>query len=146
MLTNLEDIKEEAARFFCDFLQQGALDFQEVSPDFLHDLLAYRCPHERRAHLVSTITGQKIRKALFSFPSGKASGLDGFTKEFYVGAWNIIGADFICAVQSFFIYGFMPRSVNDTLLALIPKNTDASSATMKDYRPIACCNMLYKVI
>ena len=48
------------------------------------------------------------------------------------------------AVQSFFTYGFMPRSVNATLLSLVPKTTDAE--TMSDFRPIACCNVIYKVI
>lgn len=47
-------------------------------------------------------------------------------------------------VQSFFIYGFMARGVNSTALTLIPKKTDAES--MRDYRPIACCNLIYKVI
>ena len=37
----------------------------------------------------------------------------------------------------------MPIGVNATILSLIPKTTAQS---MKDYRPIACCNFLYKVI
>ncbi|KAL0743129.1 hypothetical protein Bca4012_084642 [Brassica carinata] len=38
----------------------------------------------------------------------------------------------------------MPHGVNATALALIPKKLDAR--TMRDYRPIACCNTLYKII
>lgn len=38
----------------------------------------------------------------------------------------------------------MPTGVNATIFSLIPKTTTAQ--TMKDYRPIACCNLLYKVI
>ena len=48
------------------------------------------------------------------------------------------------AVQSFFLFGSMPYGVNATILSLIPKTTNAQ--TMKEYRPIACCNFLYKVI
>lgn len=48
------------------------------------------------------------------------------------------------AIQSFFLYGFLPKGLNTTILALIPKKTDARG--MKDYRPISCCNVLYKVI
>lgn len=48
------------------------------------------------------------------------------------------------AVQSFFAKGFLPKGVNTTILALIPKKTEAIE--MKDYRPISCCNVLYKVI
>lgn len=38
----------------------------------------------------------------------------------------------------------MPSGVNATILYLIPKTTTAQE--MKDYRPIACCNFIYKVI
>lgn len=63
-----------------------------------------------------------------------------------MAAWSIIGSDFTVAVQSFFQYGLMPRAVNATLLALIPKNPDSTPSMMKDYRPVACCNILYKVV
>lgn len=118
----------------------------EVPTDYYYDLFTYRCPPEQCAQLVSPITGTGIHKALLSLPSGKASGPDGFTKEIFVAAWSVIGFDFITAVQSFFLYGFLPKSVNATLLALIPKNPDLTSPTIKDYRPISCCNTVYKVI
>lgn len=64
--------------------------------------------------------------------------------EIYKAAWPMVGRDFITDVQSFFMFGFMPRSINATLLSLVPKTTSAES--MKDFRPIACCNVVYKVI
>ena len=48
------------------------------------------------------------------------------------------------AIQSFFEKGLLPKGVNTTILALIPKITGAKM--MKDYRPISCPNVLYKVI
>lgn len=59
-------------------------------------------------------------------------------------AWPVLGGDFIIAVQSVFKYAFLPKGVNSTILALVPKKKD--SLEMKDYRPIACCNVLYKVV
>lgn len=56
----------------------------------------------------------------------------------------MIGHDFTVAIQSFFLKGFLPKGINSTILALIPKKTDATE--MKDYRPISCCNVLYKII
>lgn len=55
-----------------------------------------------------------------------------------------MGEDFIIAVQSFFKTGFLPKGINSTILALIPKKEN--SKTMKDFRPISCCNIIYKVI
>lgn len=52
--------------------------------------------------------------------------------------------DVVVSVQSFFDKGFLPKGINSTILALIPKKTKAKG--MNDYRPISCCNVLYKVI
>lgn len=48
------------------------------------------------------------------------------------------------AIQLFSVKVFLPKGVNSTILALIPKNEEAKM--MKDYRPISCCNVLYKAI
>ncbi|WZY87154.1 hypothetical protein YC2023_033538 [Brassica napus] len=77
-------------------------------------------------------------------PANKAPGPDGFPAEFYRASWPMIKQDFVVAVQSFFMYGLLPRGVNATILTLIPKHDDAKE--IKDYRPISCCNILYKVI
>lgn len=81
---------------------------------------------------------------MLSLPNGKVPGPDGYTKEFFVAVWPIVGRDLVIAIQSFFHFGFLLTGVNSTILALIPKKTPAQ--TMKDFRPIACCNLLYKVI
>lgn len=47
-------------------------------------------------------------------------------------------------MQSFFLFSFLPTGINATILSLIPKLVEAQ--TMNYYRPIACCNLLYKVI
>ena len=77
-------------------------------------------------------------------PANKAPGPDGYPMEFYKAAWPVIGKDFITAIQSFFLFGFMPHSINATLLSLVPKTTEAEKMT--DFRPIACCNVIYEVI
>lgn len=94
--------------------------------------------------LVQPIEGDEIKDVLFSMLSNKAPGPYGFLMEFYKAAWPLIGRDFIVAIQSFFLYGFLPRSINATLLSLIPKTTTAERMT--DFRPIACCNVIYKLI
>lgn len=47
-------------------------------------------------------------------------------------------------MQSFFEKGFLPKGINSTIIALIPKKDEA--VYMKDYRPISCWNVIYKVI
>ena len=143
MLTAPSDIKREAVAHFQRFLQAQELT-EEISIESLQDLLMYRCPTAASTSLVSPVTAQEIYAALLSLPNDKVSGPDGFTKEFYIAAWKVIGQDFITAIQSFFLFGFLPSGINATILSLIPKTENAEK--MKDFRPIACCNLLYKVI
>lgn len=59
-------------------------------------------------------------------------------------AWHVIGAEVIPAIKDFFRTCHLPYTINSTLINLLPKSENASS--MKEYRPIACCTILYKII
>ncbi|XP_010068469.2 uncharacterized protein LOC104455367 [Eucalyptus grandis] len=48
------------------------------------------------------------------------------------------------AVKDFFISGRLLREINNVILILVPKSPNATS--VDDYRPIACCNIIYKCI
>lgn len=144
MLTSAVDIKKEAVSHFQRFLQSQDSSGEEVYVDTICNLLTYRCPAEACAKLVALVSGQEILAALRMLPNDKVSGPDGYTKEFFVAAWHVIGRDFITAIQSFFLFGFMPTGIDATILTIIPKTETAR--TMKYYRPTACCNLIYKVI
>ncbi|KAJ6904458.1 hypothetical protein NC652_022464 [Populus alba x Populus x berolinensis] len=90
------------------------------------------------------ITNEEIKAALFSIPDKKAAGPDGFNGLFFKKSWHIIGADFTEAVRFFFSHNSMPHCVNATRIALVPKIENP--ACMNDYRPISCCNVMYKCI
>lgn len=143
VITELSAIKKEAVSYFQNFLQSQH-DSESVSVESLQSLLMYRCSHEEAKTLVAPISQAEIHKVLLSLPNEKVLGPDGFTKEFFVAAWPILRKDFTISVQSFFMFEFLPTGVNSTILSLIPEKTPAQ--TMKDFRPIACCNLLYKVI
>ncbi|WZZ77741.1 hypothetical protein YC2023_098313 [Brassica napus] len=144
ILNDPKAISREAVQHFQRFLQSQDLEVANDSTAILTELLTYRCDLHAASRLVAPVLPLEIQEAIHALPDDKVSGPDGYTKEFYVAAWPIIGRDFIVAVQSFFIYGFLPTGVNATILSLIPKTE--SAGTLKEYRPIACCNFLYKVI
>ena len=106
--------------------------------------MPFRCSNEERATLTKLVTEEEIRDVILKMPSNKTPGPDGYTTEFFKASWSIIGKDLTVAVQSFFQKRFLPKGLNATILALIPKKDAAIE--MKDYRPISCCNVLYKVI
>ncbi|KAL0307069.1 UNVERIFIED_CONTAM: Retrovirus-related Pol polyprotein from type-2 retrotransposable element R2DM [Sesamum radiatum] len=86
----------------------------------------------------------EVKTAVFQISDNKAPGPDGYTSCFFKKAWNIVG-DLVCrAVMDFFRSGRMLRQLNHTVIALVPKSEHSPSVA--DYRPISCCNMIYKVI
>lgn len=76
--------------------------------------------------------------------SGKAQGIDGFNVLFFKRCWHILGEEVIEAVHQFFTLGELPKEINVALITLIPKCENAS--TVKEFRHIACCIVLYKII
>uniref|UniRef100_A0A803Q8H2 Reverse transcriptase domain-containing protein n=1 Tax=Cannabis sativa TaxID=3483 RepID=A0A803Q8H2_CANSA len=99
---------------------------------------------EQQVKLIRPFTKDDVKKALFSIHTTKSPGLDGFGSGFYKSLWSNIGDDVSVAVLDFFASGRLPKDLNETVISLIPKVINPSSA--KDYRPIACCNTVYKCI
>lgn len=54
-----------------------------------------------------------------------------------------MGGDVVSAVEEFFRNGRLLKDLNTTTIALIPKTAEACK--LGDYRPISCCNLVYKV-
>ncbi|GFZ21498.1 hypothetical protein Acr_29g0006600 [Actinidia rufa] len=99
---------------------------------------------EQAQILTHLATEEEIRKALFSIGDDKAPGPDSYSFYFFKKVWNIVGRDFVAAIMEFFSSGHILRQINHSVLALIPKSKD--SDRVDDYRPIACCNVIYKII
>lgn len=85
-----------------------------------------------------------MKKALWSIDGNKAPGYDGYSSQFFKDAWENIGDDLYNVVLDFFDMGRLLTRVNTTILTLIPKTTHPKSVT--EFRPIACCSVVYKGI
>lgn len=77
-------------------------------------------------------------------PKCKAPGPDGFSAEFFLDAWEVVGSDSVQAVKEFFISGRILRKFNATTIALLPKTTGADE--LSKFRPVSCCSTIYKVV
>lgn len=120
------------------------MEYHNSTKEDFDQLIKFHCFDLMIEMLTSPVTKDDIKNALVSMPSEKTPRPDGFTKEFYIAAWSIIGKNFVTSVQSYFEKRHMPSGVNATILALIPKKFDTQN--MKYFRLIACCNAIYKVI
>ena len=137
-----EDIKQEAIAHF-----QNILCCDGPSTDhnhYLDNLEGFTWSPQHKETLNRRITQEEIKNAIFSINDSKAPGPDGFTSLFFKKAWSIVGSDVTEAVESFFNSGCMLREINCTIIALVPKVPNPES--MHDYRPISCCNTIYKCI
>ncbi|XP_050233376.1 uncharacterized protein LOC126681866 [Mercurialis annua] len=109
----------------------------------------YGFPSKISEQTNSTITRKvsqcEIRKAVSSLHPSKALGSDGLMiAYFFQRFWYIIGDLVTSSLQDFFINKKILRSVNHTLIALIPKIQH--SQKVEDLRPISLCIPFYKII
>ncbi|GKB13443.1 RNA-directed DNA polymerase, eukaryota, reverse transcriptase zinc-binding domain protein [Tanacetum coccineum] len=100
--------------------------------------------NEDARSMISEVTDKEIKEAMFDIDSNKASGPGGFTSEFFKRVWDIIGMEVCLAIKEFFYNGKLLGEVNSTLIALIPKVNSPSK--ISEFRPISCCNVIYKCI
>nr|TKS07732.1 hypothetical protein D5086_0000109860 [Populus alba] len=74
------------------------------------------------------ITDDDIQAVLFSIPDTKAPGPDGYNALFFKKSWDVIKYDFIAAIKYFFSNNSLPRCVNATRVALVPKQEHPTTA------------------
>ncbi|XP_022024397.1 uncharacterized protein LOC110924709 [Helianthus annuus] len=135
-----DSVHEAFVKHYENFL--GGMHSSSLMPS--PDLFTRSLASDVASHMIRQVTPEEVKKAMFSIGSDKAPGPDGFTAGFFKGAWPIVGSEVTKAVIDFFNTGKLLRELNHTLIALIPKSSSPLSVT--DYRPIACCNVVYKCI
>ncbi|KAL2235300.1 UNVERIFIED_CONTAM: hypothetical protein Sindi_1262200 [Sesamum indicum] len=94
--------------------------------------------------LCTEVTVVEVKDAIFNINDNKAPGPDGYSSCFFKKAWNLVGDQVCRAVLDFFRNGRMLRQLNHTVITLVPKSEH--SASVADYRPISCWNVIYKAI
>lgn len=87
---------------------------------------------------------EETKGALFSMQNFKALGPDGLHPVFFKSQWDTVGPSILSFVQLCFENPMMVSSVNHMLLTLIPKCTEPARASQ--FRPIALCNVIYKIV
>jgi hypothetical protein len=143
-MEDVEQISQVAESFYKKLLGTNQLQFTATKVDRVRHLISVAISTDQAALLEKEITADEIKDALFNMKNNKAPGPDGFPVEFFKSAWSIVGQDFIAAIKDFFESSKLLMEVNATILSFLPKKVNPS--TMGDFRPIACCNVVYKCI
>ncbi|KAL0292059.1 UNVERIFIED_CONTAM: Transposon TX1 uncharacterized protein [Sesamum radiatum] len=116
-----------------------AIDLRYLRPWARHILTE----DEARA-IIRPVTTEEVKIAFFDIEEDKAPGPDGFSSGFFKAAWPVVGEEVSSAIIDFFKKGRLLKQLNATLLTLIPKVRTPHSVA--EFRPISCCNVIYKVI
>ncbi|KAK9943537.1 hypothetical protein M0R45_009142 [Rubus argutus] len=98
---------------------------------------------EMNQNLCAPYSAEEVKVALFQMYPTKSLGPDGMPPLFYQHYWETIGDEVTLAVQNFLHYGQLLKEINFTHVCLIPKV--ANPQHMADLRPIALCNVIYKL-
>ena len=99
---------------------------------------------EQQLTLCKDFLDSDIRTTIFSISNVKSPGPDGFSCGFFKTTWAITAPLICSAIEQFFRTGDLPSRVSGTKLILLPKTPQPQTAS--DFRPLSCCNVLYKCI
>ncbi|GJV98289.1 RNA-directed DNA polymerase, eukaryota, reverse transcriptase zinc-binding domain protein [Tanacetum coccineum] len=136
-----EKVAEQFVKHFEKFLSNNG-GVEEI--ESLNDLFINKISQDNADSMVMDITNKEIKEAIFGIGNDKAPRPDGFIAIFFKRSWDIMGEDVCTAVKEFFKSNKLLGEVNATLITLVPKVQHPNKVS--DFRPIACCNVLYKCI
>jgi hypothetical protein len=94
--------------------------------------------------LIKPVTLEEIKYVLEKIKKERSPGPDGWTTEFFIFFFDLVGDDILEMVEDSSRKGKLCGGLNSTFLALIPKVNKPVS--FDDYRSISLCNLIYKVI
>ena len=130
-------------KHFRDIAKENIL----VREPFIKDLIKHipkLVSTEDNCNLNKPITKKEVSEVLKEMQNGKALGPDGFNVDFFKACWSIVKVDIIRVVEDSRLNRTILRALNTSFISLIPKQDNAQ--TPEKYRPIALCNIVYKII
>jgi hypothetical protein len=136
--------EEQWKNYYKKLLGTNQLVFNEAKATHIRQLIPRVISADKTVLLDKEVTEKEIRDTFFHMRANKAPGPDGFSAEFFKAAWPVVGKEVVKAIKNFFLSGMLLKEVNATIITLVPKKINPSS--MGDFKPISCCNVIYKCI
>ena len=141
-LTAGPDIAAACVRFYRELYTEEEVDDGAVE-DFTAGLP--QVSDEGQAGCEGPLTPKEVLSALRSMKDGKAPGLDGLPKEFYVAYFPLFGAEMVEALNSCYEVGRLSRSQRQGVVTLLCKD-DERRHLLSCWRPITLLNVDYKLV
>jgi hypothetical protein len=140
---NKEDIKKVVFNHFSSYYK--ATDSCHIEDQIETTRLFPRMVMEEDATVLEKPnTLKEVLVVLKGFSKDKSPGLDDWMVKFFLHFFDLVGQDLLEMVEEARLKGKVQKNLNDTFIALIQKVN--APRTFSDYRPIALCNLCYKII
>ena len=136
------EISRVAIKYFQDLYTSEGTDPDKYASVFQN--FQQKVTPEMNQDLTRMVTEEEVYKAVMDIGAHRAPGPDGFSAVFYHTYWDEIKDDIMKEITCFFETGRLDQQLSHTNLCLIPKVYPPSE--MKEFRPIALCNVSYKII
>lgn len=141
-ITEYEQVQAHFQDYYITLLGTKTPSEVDVDPFVIEEGLVLNI--DQQLALLTKVIDDMVKQALWSIPKDKSPGPDGFESGFFKAAWSVVGRDVFRAVHNFFCRGNLLKELNATHLVLHIKTNHL--VTTEDYRPIACCGVVYKII
>ncbi|KAL5555581.1 hypothetical protein UlMin_037817 [Ulmus minor] len=112
--------------------------------NLITDSIPIRVSPEMNNSLLKPFNEDEVKAAVFGMNPTKALGFDGMPAFFFQKYWQLVGQDVTRTCLGLLNSNCNVGMLNKTIISLIPK-VDRPK-TMKDFRPISLCSVLYKII
>jgi hypothetical protein len=142
-LLSHQDITQELTGYYKDLLSEPPEDRAEAIRRVTTNILTLITQEQNEA-LMTPISQAEVDQAIQELPTGKAPGPDGFTTDFFHSCWPMLREEVWQLVEESRSSGKVLPALNATFLTLIPKEERVTNP--KNFRPIALCNVIYKII
>ena len=138
-----QQIQTKRIHYFQDLLTETVGNWHDAIEQITQHIPRLVSEEQNEALLRPT-TQEEVNDAMQQNPVGKAPGPDGFTADFFHYCWHFIKANVWQIVEESRKTLGILLAFNATFLTLIPK--EDKSTTPQAFRPIALCNVIFKLI
>eukprot|EP00253_Pinus_taeda_P003550 PITA_03550 len=137
------DSSEAGFQHFQGIAEEPLIDRSQFIKEFTKHIPKL-VTREDNYNLNTPVNEEEINEVIKEMKNGKAPGPNGFNVDFFKACREIVKQDILDVVEDSRKNKIVLKVLNTSFIALIPKQEKA--ITPDKFRPIALCNVVYKII
>lgn len=142
-VSSRQEIERAHVAFYTKLFTEELIDFQSKQ-QCLNSFTRF-LPEEDCSFCEEPISLLDLSDSVKSLSYGKSPGPDGFSVEFYVCFWNLLGPLLLRVAETCFLAGELCDSMKGSVTRLIYKKR-GDIKDLKNWRPISLLNVDYKIL